>query len=63
VQPEAVAPGFVATPHGTVRGEPEALTGPSDLVVEHGKPARPHRPVARPLAEADREGQFPVTLA
>ena len=63
VQPEAIAPGFVAAQHSRRGREPEAPLRLSELGRQHRQIARRDRPLARGLAEARGEAQLPVTVA
>jgi len=54
VQPEPIAPGFIATPHRCVSREPEMRLGPGELPLERYQVARRDGAHQRELIEARR---------
>ena len=63
MQPEAVAPGLVATDHRSILGQAESLLGGLDLKEQAQGAAGGDRLDPGLLAEADAEGQLPRTGA
>ena len=63
MQPEPVAPGFIATPHRRVGGEPEVRLGPGKLHLDGRHSARGDGAHQREVIEAGRAGEAPLAIA